>query len=97
MAFNDFVTHLDLQEEKIQEYDNIFMIGGIGALSIIKMRLIQEMIQIERPVNWTMEKIVTVVNEIRYIEMYNATLSNKLEKTKRKWDKISNICIQLSS
>jgi hypothetical protein len=56
-AFNEFVVHLDLQEEKIMEYDNIFMIGERGMLSKIKIRVIQEMIQIERPVNWTIERI----------------------------------------
>ena len=86
MAYNEFVTQHDLQEEKIREYDNIFMIGKLGVLSTIKIRLIQEMIQIERPVNWSLEKIVKLVNEIKCIEMFNATKINKLEKTKRKWN-----------
>jgi hypothetical protein len=38
MAFNEFVvTHLDLHQEKIKDYDNIFMIGKIGVLSKIKI------------------------------------------------------------
>ena len=63
-AFNEFVVHLDLQEEKIMEYDNIFMIGERGVLSKIKIRVIQEMIQIERPVNWAIERIQKIVDEM---------------------------------
>jgi hypothetical protein len=84
MAYNEFVTHQDLQEEKIREYDNKFMMGKLGVLSTIKIRLIQEMIQIERPVNWSVEKLVKLVSEIKCIKMFNASKINKLEKTKRK-------------
>jgi hypothetical protein len=89
MAFNEFVAHLNLQEEKIMEYDNIFMIGKRGVLSKIKIRVIQEMIQIERPVNWTIENIQRIANELMCVEIYNAKKINKLEKTKLKWDYIS--------
>jgi hypothetical protein len=82
MAYNEFVTNLDLQEEKICEYDNIFMIGKIGVISTIKIRVIQEMIQMERPVHWSEEKIIKLANEIKCIEMFNATMINKLENTK---------------
>jgi hypothetical protein len=44
------------------------------------------MIQIERPVNWTIERIRKIANELRCMEIYNATKTNKLEKAKTKWD-----------
>jgi hypothetical protein len=86
VAFNEFVTHLSLDQEKIKDYDDIFRIGKMGVLSKIKIRVIQEMIQIERPVNWAREKIQKIANEIKCLELYNATMINKLENTKRKWD-----------
>ena len=89
-AFNEFVAHLDLQEEKIMEYDNIFMIGEREVLSKVKIRVIQEMIQIERPVNWAIERIQKIANELRCMEIYNATKINKFEKTKTKWDIMPN-------
>ncbi len=88
MIFNEFVTQLGLREEKIQDYDNIFMIGETEVISKIKIRLIQEMIQIERPVNWSREKLLKLTNEMKNKEMYNATKINKLEKIKLKWVKI---------
>jgi hypothetical protein len=68
--FNEFVTQLNLREEKIQDYENIFMIGEAEVISKIKIRLIQEMIQIERPVNWSRKKLI---DEIKNKEMYNAS------------------------
>jgi hypothetical protein len=62
------------------------MIGERGVLSKIKIRVIQEMIQIERPVNWAIERIQKIANELRCMEIYNATKINKLEKAKTKWD-----------
>ena len=35
------------------------------------------MIQIERPINWTMEKIIKIANDIKNIEIYNAKVLNK--------------------
>jgi hypothetical protein len=86
--FNEYLTHLDIREGKIQVYDNIFMIGEIEVISKIKIRLIQEMIQIERPVNWSREKLLKLANEVKNNEMYNATRIYKLEKTKLKWENI---------
>ena len=89
-AFNEFVAHLELQEEKIMDYDNIFMIGERGVLSKIKIRVIQEMIQIERPVNWAIERIQKIADELRCMEIYNATRINKFDQTKTKWDIMPN-------
>ncbi len=58
----------------VQEYDNVFNIGNIGSVSKVKMRIVQGMIQIERPSGWTIERINKIANEIRFIELYNAKL-----------------------
>jgi hypothetical protein len=40
-------------------------------LSKIKMKVIQGMIQIERPTNWTIENIEKIANDIKNMELYN--------------------------
>ena len=35
------------------------------------MKIIQEMIQIQRPSGWNMEKINLISNDIKRIELYN--------------------------
>ena len=81
-AFNEVISNID---EKIQDYENIYKIGKIGVISKIKVRVIQSMIQIDRPVNWTKDNILKLANELKWIEMYNAKRLNKLEETKSKW------------
>ena len=64
------------------------MIGDTEVISIIKIRLIQEMIQIERPSNWSREKLLKLAKDIKTMEMYNAAKINKIEKIKLKWANI---------
>jgi hypothetical protein len=43
------------------------------------------MIQIERPINWTQEKLLNLAKELKGIEIYNAKALNKLEVVTHKW------------
>ena len=70
--FNALITHINQQKDKVQEYEDIFKIGNMGYESRIKIKIIQGMIQLERPSNWSMENIKKIANEIQNIELYNA-------------------------
>ena len=70
--FNEFTSHIDHQEDNVLVYENVFIIGNIANVNKIKIRIIQEMIQMERPINWTMDNIVRLANELQRIEIYNA-------------------------
>ena len=72
--FNEFLTNINENNEKVHEYDNLFRIGNKGNVSKIKMKIIQGMIQIERPYGWTIEKIKEIAYDIRNIELYNSTI-----------------------
>ncbi len=69
-------------------HDNVFDIDKIGIASTIKVRVIQAMIQIERPIGWGFEKIKNLALEIRNIEMYNLAVKKRLLITKNKWHNI---------
>ena len=70
-------------------YEDVFKIGDLGNVSKVKMKIIQEMIQVECPVNWTIENVKKVVNEIKNIELYNAAILGKLEIVKIRWGMLS--------
>ena len=70
-------------------YEDVFKIGDLGNVSKVKMKIIQEMIQVERPVNWTIENVKKVVKEIKNIELYNAAILGKLEIVKIRWGMLS--------
>jgi hypothetical protein len=76
LAFNELMANLNFQNEKAQDYENILVIGEIGVLNKIKIRVIQGMIQIDRPVNWSKDSILKLANDIKWIEMYNAKMAN---------------------
>jgi hypothetical protein len=41
----------------VLEYDNVFKIGNMANMNKVKVKVIQGMIQIECPINWTIEKL----------------------------------------
>jgi hypothetical protein len=66
--FNELVVSEKQKEGKILDYDDVFKIGSTKIINKVKIRVIQAMIQIERPVNWTQVNITRIINEIRNIE-----------------------------
>jgi K+/H+ antiporter YhaU regulatory subunit KhtT len=54
------------------------------------MKIIQEMIQIERPMNWNREKLETIIKELIKIEKYNANVTRSIGKFKIKWNSLEN-------
>jgi hypothetical protein len=63
--------------EGVRNYNDVFKIGNISNLSKIQMKIIQGMIQIERPVNWSIEYIKKIASEIKNMELYNSKQSKK--------------------
>ena len=55
----------------INEYQDIYSIDDCAHVCKVKMKIIQEMIQIERPRGWNLEKIDSISKEIKRIEWYN--------------------------
>jgi hypothetical protein len=53
---------------------------------MIKARVIQAMIQIERPTNWNMERVRKLATELKMIEIYNSVAKYKFEVTKQRWN-----------
>jgi len=82
--YNNFMKKSN--SDKVTNYEEIFIPGSSYASCLIKIRVIQEMIQIERPRNWTEENIKIIVKNIIKIENHNST--NELQKLKfhKKWD-----------
>ena len=79
-AFNEFrdfnapIIQTDQQYDKVQKYEDIFKIGNIGNVSKTKLKIIQGMIQLERPSNWSIDNIKKIASEIKNIEIYNTKI-----------------------
>ena len=72
--FNEFVSLTNHGEERVQEYGNVFKIGWKAIINKLKIRIIQGLIQIERPKNWTIDNIMKFYNDIKRIESYNTKI-----------------------
>jgi hypothetical protein len=65
MADNNFVSTI------INDYKDIYNMDNCAHVCKVKMKIIQEMIQIERPSGWNIERIKSISNDINRIEVYN--------------------------
>jgi hypothetical protein len=70
-------------------YEDIFTPGKTYANCMIKIKLIQEMIQIERPINWNMENIISIITSLQKIEQHNATDDSKKSSFFKNWSSYS--------
>ena len=68
------------RKEDIYDFSNGFIENGI------KIKLINELIQIERPTHWTINKIINIAIEMKKIEKYILVKNNKnLSSYNKKW------------
>ena len=69
--FNIWARTNDVLSQEIIEYHNIFGMDDSAHVCKVKMRIIQEMMQIERPVGWNLMQIESISIDIKKIELYN--------------------------
>ena len=65
-----------MSQEKIINYEDIYITREISSLTAIKMKIIQEKIQINRPTGWTIENMEKIAKELKNIEIYNSKHNN---------------------
>ena len=85
LAFNDYMTRINNSQFKVESYEEIFNISTNRILSMIKVRVIQAMIQIERPRGWKWDTVRKYALELKMLEIYNSKAKNKLDFVKMKW------------
>jgi len=87
--YNEIISEQGMSDAQINKYEDIYATDKIGPLSIIKMKIVQEFIQIERPVNWCKERVKQLIINLRNIELLN--LSNKTKTESSKWKNFMKI------
>ena len=76
--------------DRVLQYQDIFITPQKSSITLIKIRIIQELIQIERPKNWSKEIFNDKIKEIVRIEKYNYTVRKEETKFSIKWGNIEN-------
>ncbi len=82
------LTSVNLPNLKINQYADIYRTEVLPVLSTIKLKLIQETIQIIRPVNWNNERLQQTISDLRNKELYNGECKNDIIKTKIRSEKL---------
>ena len=82
---NGILEERNLGLDKIVSYEKIFDFGGTACATLIKLKIINEFIQIERPKHLLKSKILTLINLLMNTEKYIAIKNKKLEKFKERW------------
>jgi hypothetical protein len=89
--FNSFLTKQSNDTMTVNNYNDIFYTIRSPSLCLVKIKIIQELIQIKRPTNWTKDNLMTIINNLIRIEKYIAVRERKLEKFEIKWQNLTNI------
>jgi ribosomal protein L32 len=89
--FNQVMNHIHNSQESVLLYENVFKTCDTAAICLVKMRIIQSLIQIERPVNWNRGNIVDIIKNLMNTEKYNACISRTIIKFETKWNIFENI------
>ena len=83
--YNEMLQRTQLLNMNISKYEDVYRTESEAVLSIVKTKIINEFIQIVRPVNWTFDKIENLVTNIRNIEIYNSIKRNDKNKIVNQW------------
>ena len=69
--FNIWIANNHPASKVMNEYQDMYKIDDCSHVCKVKMKIIQEMIQIERPSGWNIDKINSISKDIKKIELYN--------------------------
>jgi len=70
ILFNNLMNKNNKKEDLVTSYDKIFTAGSNEIINLIKISIIKELIQIERPVNWKKENLDHLVKNMYEIDTY---------------------------
>ena len=89
--YNNLMAKLQLNNELVDSFKNIFETGQTQGACLVKIKVIQEMIQVERPRNWGNDNLIKIITDLIHIDSYNAKLNRTVEKFASKWKRFINI------
>ena len=64
--------------DQVNNYNDIYVFNDNAQANKVKIRVIQEMIQITRPRYWNLENIINIDKGLRGIEKYNKIIKHKM-------------------
>ena len=84
--YNKFINKLGDEQNVVKDYESVYFFGQNSVGILIKIKVIQALIQIERPKHWNDSTIEKLVKELIDNERYIAYKKYSLGKFLSKWD-----------
>jgi hypothetical protein len=85
------MCQLNNHKECVILYEDVFWTRELPATRMVKTKILQAIIQIERPTNWTRQKILDIINHLINAERYNPNISRTTDKFKIRRKAFDNI------
>jgi DNA gyrase/topoisomerase IV subunit A len=83
--YNNFMIKVGQNRDCVNNYQSIYSTANSPATTLIKIKVIQEMIQIIRPKSWNKEKMEDLVRDLFTTENYIARKNHEIDKFHEKW------------
>ena len=83
--YNNLMVNANKADHCVKKYDDIFKISHNASFTIVKIKTIQELIQMTRPTNWLQSKYIDMIINLIKIEKYNAKTNTMVQKHNNKW------------
>jgi hypothetical protein len=86
-SYNNILNKIHLGKMFLNHYEDLYRIEEIPVLMTIKLKLVQELVQIIRPTNWCISRTINLIVQLRNVEMQT---SDNRDKKARRWDYFAN-------
>jgi hypothetical protein len=89
--YNNLMTQIGKSCELVNNFEEVVKSCNSPEISIVKVKIIQQLIQIEIPMNWDQDKLHSIIREVINFEQYNSNVSSSTEKFNVKWSHMSAV------
>ena len=83
--YNSYLISLGIIGGLVDSYRDVYSFNNGSGINTVKLKIINELIQIIRPKNLTIDRIKNITNNIKNIEKYIAVKNNNLIRHEKKW------------
>lgn len=83
--YNSYLISLGISGGLVDSYRDVYSFNNGSGINTVKLKIINELIQIIRPKNLTIDRIKNITNNIKNIEKYIAVKNNNLIRHEKKW------------
>jgi hypothetical protein len=87
--FNLYMTSIGITDSSVKSYKDIYKFDNNAGVNTVKLKLINELIQIVRPKDLNITKIQNIIYSIKNYEKYIAVKNNQIKKYEQKWSQFS--------